>query len=110
MSRVLALLVGAALLAGVTGPVRAGDPGDQKVPPALDFTLKDINGKDVNLSQYQGKVVLLVNVASYCGYTPQYQGLEALSEKYAKDGLVVIGVPANEFGEQEPGTNAEIAE
>jgi len=110
MSRVLSLLAGAVLLAGVTGLVWAGDTGDQKVPAALDFTVKDINGKDVNLSQYQGKVVLLVNVASYCGYTPQYQGLEALYEKYAKDGLVVIGVPANEFGAQEPGTNAEIAE
>jgi glutathione peroxidase len=72
--------------------------------------MKDITGKPVELSQYQGKVVLFVNVASQCGYTPQYKGLQALHDKYAKDGLVVIGVPANEFGRQEPGTDAEIAD
>jgi glutathione peroxidase len=86
----------------------AADKGDAKVPPALDFTMKDIKGKDVKLSQYQGKVVLLVNVASRCGYTPQYSGLEKLYEKYKDDGLVVVGVPANEFGKQEPGTDEEI--
>ena len=82
--------------------------GDKKVPAVLNFKMKDIDGKDVDLSKYQGKVVLFVNVASKCGYTPQYKGLEALHEKYAKDGLVIIGVPANEFGKQEPGTDAEI--
>ena len=71
--------------------------------------MKDIDGRPVELSQYQGKVVLLVNVASKCGYTPQYRGLEKLYEKYSKDGLVVIGVPANEFGGQEPGSNKEIS-
>jgi glutathione peroxidase len=109
MSRVLALLAGGVLLAGVTGPTGADDSGGKKVPPALDFTMKDITGKPVSLAQYQGKVVLLVNVASQCGYTPQYKGLQALYEKYAQDGLVVIGVPANEFGRQEPGTDPEIA-
>ncbi len=88
----------------------AADDGGKAVPPALNFTMKDITGKPVNLAQYQGQVVLLVNVASECGYTPQYKGLQALSEKYAKDGLVVIGVPANEFGRQEPGTDAQIAQ
>jgi glutathione peroxidase len=72
--------------------------------------LTDIDGKDVDLSQYKGKVVLLVNVASKCGYTPQYTGLQKLYETHGKDGLVIIGVPANEFGKQEPGTNAEIKE
>ncbi len=73
-----------------------------------DFTLHAIDGASTPLAAYRGKVLLLVNVASYCGYTPQYQGLEALYEKYKDRGLVVIGFPANNFGEQEPGTNAEI--
>jgi glutathione peroxidase len=75
-----------------------------------DFTLNSITGVPAPLAEYRGKVLLLVNVASYCGYTPQYQGLEALYEKYKDRGLVVIGFPANNFGEQEPGTNAEIKE
>nr|WP_320686563.1 glutathione peroxidase [Gemmata algarum] len=74
----------------------------------LDYTLKDIDGKDIELSKYKGKVVLFVNVASECGLTPQYTALQSLYEKYEKDGLVLIGVPANEFGSQEPGTDAEI--
>ena len=73
-----------------------------------DFTLNSIEGKPAPLAAYRGKVLLLVNVASYCGYTPQYQGLEALYEKYKERGLVVLGFPANNFGEQEPGSNAEI--
>src|ERR1043166_6799878 len=91
-------------------PVFADEKGDKKVGPALNFKMKAIDGKEVDLSQYQGKVVLFVNVARKCGYTPQYKGLEALYEKYSKDGLVIIGVPANEFGGQEPGTDAEISE
>ena len=77
--------------------------------PVLDFRMTGIDGKQVDLSQYQGKVVLLVNVASECGYTPQYEPLQALYKKYAKDGLVIVGVPSNDFGKQEPGTNEEIA-
>jgi glutathione peroxidase len=73
-----------------------------------DFTLPSIDGSDASLSQYKGKVLLLVNVASKCGYTPQYAGLESLYEKYKDQGLVVIGFPANNFGAQEPGTNEEI--
>ncbi len=84
--------------------------GDTKVGPALNFKMKSIDGKEVDLSQYQGKVVLFVNVASQCGLTPQYAGLEKLYEKYEKEGLVIIGVPANQFGGQEPGTDAEIKE
>lgn len=75
-----------------------------------DFTLNSIDGAPAPLAAYRGKVLLLVNVASYCGYTPQYQGLEALYEKYKDRGLVVVGFPANNFGQQEPGTNAEIKE
>ena len=73
-----------------------------------DFTLNSIDGKPAPLAGYRGKVLLLVNVASYCGYTPQYQGLEKLYETYKDRGLVVLGFPANNFGQQEPGTNGEI--
>ncbi|MFO0985439.1 MAG: glutathione peroxidase, partial [Planctomycetota bacterium] len=77
----------------------------------LDFTLKDIDGKDVDLAKtFKGKVVLVVNVASKCGLTPQYEKLEKLYQTYKDKGLVVLGFPANEFGAQEPGTNAEIKE
>jgi glutathione peroxidase len=79
------------------------------VPAVLSFKMKGLDGKEVDLSQYQGKVVLIVNVASKCGYTPQYKGLEALYEKYKDQGLVVLGVPANDFGGQEPGTDKDIA-
>jgi glutathione peroxidase len=73
-----------------------------------EFTLNSIDGKAAPLSAYDGKVVMLVNVASRCGYTPQYSGLEALYEKYKDRGLVILGFPANNFGGQEPGTNEEI--
>jgi glutathione peroxidase len=73
-----------------------------------EFTLNDIDGKPVPLAEYKGKVVLIVNVASKCGFTPQYTGLEALYEKYKDQGFVIVGVPANNFGSQEPGTNEEI--
>jgi glutathione peroxidase len=73
-----------------------------------DFTMKSIDGQPVSLSSYHGKVVLLVNVASKCGFTPQYTALEALYEKYKDKGLVIVGVPANNFMSQEPGTDAEI--
>ena len=73
-----------------------------------DFQMKAIDGKEVSLASFKGKPVLFVNVASRCGYTPQYKGLEALYRKYKDRGLVVVGVPANNFGGQEPGTNEEI--
>ena len=73
-----------------------------------DFSCKDIAGKDVPLATYRDKVVLVVNVASKCGYTPQYKGLEALYQKYKDRGLVVLGFPCNQFGGQEPGTSEEI--
>jgi glutathione peroxidase len=74
----------------------------------LEFILNSIDGQPAPLSQYQGKVVLIVNVASRCGYTPQYAGLEKIYEKYKDQGLVILGFPANNFGAQEPGTNEEI--
>jgi glutathione peroxidase len=74
----------------------------------LDFKVTDINGQQVDLSQYKGKVVLMVNVASRCGNTPQYKGLEEAYNKYKDQGFVVLGFPANEFGGQEPGSDAEI--
>ncbi len=73
-----------------------------------DFTLPSIDGQPMPLSGFKGKVVLLVNVASRCGFTPQYKGLEALYEKYKDQGFVILGFPANNFGSQEPGTNQEI--
>jgi len=82
-------------------------------PPAksiYDFQMKDIDGKDVKLDKYKGKVVMVVNTASKCGYTPQYEGLQAIFDKYKDQGLVVLGFPANNFGGQEPGTEAEIKE
>jgi glutathione peroxidase len=77
---------------------------------ALAFTVKDIDGRDVDLGQYRGKVVLIVNVASKCGFTKQYAGLEKLYEQYQDKGLVVLGFPANNFNGQEPGTDAQIKE
>jgi glutathione peroxidase len=73
-----------------------------------DFTMKSIDGQPTSLKSYSGKVVLLVNVASRCGFTPQYAGLESLYEKYKDRGLVIVGIPANNFAAQEPGTNEEI--
>lgn len=89
---------------------RSGDAADKVGSGALNFTMKGLKGDSVDLAQYRGKVVLIVNVASKCGYTPQYKGLEALYEKYAGDGLVVLGVPADNFGHQEPGSDQEIAQ
>ncbi len=93
------------VLAAALNVARAEDP---KSP--LDFKVTDIDGKSVDLADYKGKVLLMVNVASQCGNTPQYKGLEELYKKYHDQGFVVLGFPANEFGAQEPGTNAEIAQ
>src|SRR5262245_22461191 len=88
----------------------AAEKGDKKVPEALNFKMKSLDGKEVDLSKYKGKVVLIVNVASKCGYTPQYKGLQALHDKFADSGLVVLGVPCNDFGAQEPGSAEVIKE
>ena len=73
-----------------------------------DIAVKDIDGKDASLGAYKGKVILIVNVASKCGLTPQYKALEAVHEKYKDKGFAVLGFPCNQFGGQEPGTNEEI--
>jgi len=95
-----AALVALSLMTALTS--KAEDPTLYSVP------LKDIDGKPTSLKPYAGKVLLIVNVASLCGNTPQYKGLEALWRKYKDEGLVVLGFPCNDFGEQEPGSNSEI--
>jgi glutathione peroxidase len=75
-----------------------------------DFEARQIDGKTVPLKKYQGKVLLIVNTASACGFTPQFGGLEALHQQYGKKGLVVLGFPCNQFGAQDPGSNDEIAQ
>ncbi|MEP6945264.1 MAG: glutathione peroxidase [Acidobacteriota bacterium] len=84
------------------------DPPKEK--SMYEFTMKDIDGNPVKLDTYKGKVVMIVNVASKCGYTPQYEGLEAIYEKYKDQGFVILGFPANNFMGQEPGSEAEIKE
>ncbi len=96
------LLVAAAMLLGASAHAAA------TCPPLLAHSLKDIDGRTQDLCDYAGKVVLVVNTASQCGYTSQYKGLQALHEKYGPQGLVVMGLPANDFGGQEPGSNATI--
>jgi glutathione peroxidase len=92
----------------LAGCAAGGIGEDKKVSSPLDLKVKSIDGKDLDLAKYKGKVVLVVNVASKCGFTPQYEGLQALYAKHEKDGLVVLGVPSNDFGKQEPGTEADI--
>src|SRR5688572_4697095 len=96
----------------VKDPSTAPAPADKEGKPVspLDFKLKTIDGEELDLSQYKGKPVLLVNVASQCGLTKQYNALQATYEKYKDKGLVVVGIPANNFGSQEPGTEAQIKE
>jgi len=103
--RHLSLLLVALPLIGFTmhHDANAEQPGR-----ALDFTVKSLQGEDVELKQYADKVVLVVNVASQCGLTPQYTQLQSLHEDYAKQGLAVLGFPCNQFGQQEPGTADDI--
>src|SRR3984957_9110048 len=96
--KILALLIALALLQIIT--VHAGS--------LYDIPVKDIDGKDTTLAPYKGKVLLIVNVASKCGFTPQYTALEALYQKYKDQGFVILGFPCNQFGGQEPGTDEEI--
>jgi glutathione peroxidase len=79
-------------------------------PALLSYKFNTLQGKPADLCQYRGKAVLVVNTASYCGYTEQYKGLQAIYDKYRDRGLVVVGFPANNFGKQEPGSNAEVAD
>ncbi len=99
-----------ASLAMVAPAAVAQEPStpQEEVPTALNFTLKTIDGKEKPLSDYRDKVIVVVNVASKCGMTPQYKTLQALHEKYADRGLAVLGFPCNQFGGQEPGSDEEI--
>ncbi|MFZ5538802.1 MAG: glutathione peroxidase [Pseudomonadota bacterium] len=80
------------------------------MPTVYDFSAKTLDGKPKKLADFKGKVLLIVNTASRCGFTPQYKGLEALYRRFAKRGFVVLGFPCNQFGAQEPGSESEIAE
>jgi glutathione peroxidase len=102
-------LLTAIVLAILAGP-QTKPAGGTTVPAALNFTMKSIDGKAIDLSKYQGRVVLMVNVASECGFTPQYAGLEELHKKYAAKGLSILGFPSNNFGGQEPGSDPQIAD
>jgi glutathione peroxidase len=113
---VMALVLSTGIWAcGAFGPTVIKEPttmpakasAEQPASP-LDFVVKDIDGKEKKLSDYRGKVVMIVNVASHCGFTPQYAGLEALYKKYSDQGFVIIGFPANNFGGQEPGSDDTI--
>ena len=96
--KAIAILASVFLMQTITSPAQ----------PIDKIAVKDIDHKETTIGAYQGKVLLIVNVASKCGFTPQYTGLEALYEKYKDRGLVVLGFPCNQFGAQEPGTNEEI--
>jgi glutathione peroxidase len=98
------VIAAVAALALYSGPTFAG------CPTLLDHKFKTLQGAAGNLCEFQGKVVLVVNTASYCGFTPQYQALESLFQKYQSRGLAVLGFPSNDFGSQEPGSNQEVAD
>ncbi len=112
MLKLLVLAATSSLVLSLSAVIAADKADDEakKAPAALDFKMKSLDGKEVDLSQYLGKVVLVVNVASKCGLTPQYEQLQALHDKYAEKGVAVIGFPCNQFGAQEPGTPEEIRE
>lgn len=99
----------AVLFAGVIASAEDKKPAE-KTPPLLKHEMKSLTGKKVDLGKYNGKVLLIVNVASQCGATPQYKPLEALHEKYNEKGLAVLGFPCNQFGKQEPGSDDDVAE
>ena len=106
---VLFLLIAVVALPGCSSS-NANDQESTKVSKPLSFTMKALDGKDVDLGKYQGKVVLIVNVASKCGLTPQYEQLQALHDKYSEKGLAILGFPCNQFLWQEPGTAEQIQE
>ena len=116
MLKIVLITVVIAVVGGIVAAYSLGFIGNASPsePPAeksiYDFTMKDIDGRDVKLDAYKGKVLLFVNTASKCGYTPQYEGLEKIYEKYKDRGFVILGFPANNFMGQEPGTEKEIKE
>lgn len=106
MKKILQLLV--FISASVLSPFMAQAAPKSTDKTIYDFSFESLTGDPMPLSDYRGKVILLVNTASKCGFTPQYKGLQALYEKYEDRGLVIIGVPSNDFGNQEPGNAGEI--
>lgn len=109
MYRLVICLSAVSVLLTLAAAAFASEPGEGKhTAPALDFTMPSIDGKPVKLSKYQGDVIVIVNVASLCGNTPQYASLEKLYQTYKSKGFTILAFPANEFGHQEPGSNAEI--
>lgn len=90
--------------------LKSGNGETMSTKSIYEFSAKSIDGKDVKFCDYKGKVLLIVNVASKCGFTPQYEGLEKLYKSYKDKGLVILGFPCNQFGKQEPGTEEEIAQ
>lgn len=104
------LMIAAGFMLTAMCLARAEQDQDKTAPGVLNFTMKSLDGQEVNLARYQGKVVLIVNTASRCGYTPQYNELQQLYEKYRDQGLVVLGFPSNDFKNQEPGSDQEIAQ
>jgi glutathione peroxidase len=106
---VFLLLMVVAILPGCASS-DATEQETEEMSKPLSFIMKSLNGEDVDLSKYEGKVVLIVNVASKCGLTPQYEQLQALHDKYAEDGLAVLGFPCNQFLWQEPGNAEQIQE
>lgn len=111
MKRLFTLSLLALGICLMTSTARAEDKSDaKKAGEAISFTMKSLDGKEVDLKSYAGKVVLVVNTASECGLTPQYKELQAIHEKYKDKGLAVLGFPCNQFGKQEPGDAKEISE
>jgi glutathione peroxidase len=109
---VLSSLVGliAFVLISILPAITTASDSAKKPASVLDFHVKDIDGKEIDLARYHGKVLLVVNTASQCGYTPQYKDLEAVYEKFKEQGFDVLAFPANEFGAQEPGSDEQIKE
>ncbi len=118
MKRIIGVTITAVILSAVIlsayllarNPERTSAQTRAAVKSIHEITVKDIDGKSFKLDRYKGNVILIVNVASQCGYTPQYEGLQKLYEKYQSRGFVILGFPANNFGGQEPGSEAEIKE
>lgn len=113
MSKTLSIMFSAVFAVAIGGFAlhhHFSTPVEAKSKSVLDFKMKDIDGNDVKLKKYKGNVLLVVNTASKCGYTPQYEGLQSTYAKYKDQGFYVLGFPANNFGGQEPGTDPEIKE
>lgn len=114
MLKLLNIIAALALSMGYSATLSAAQTGEEgplmaaKTSSLYDFTMNTIDGKPVNLSQYRGKVLLLVNTASFCGNTPQYSDLQSMYEQYNEKGFEILAFPANNFGQQEPGSDQEI--